>query len=75
MTPCQARRLLKSIVYRQKLVDDLPKLESQLSAYAHSTGTRYLAGYEISLDQGELRLDKLESLDWKQLKLHLEDSQ
>jgi hypothetical protein len=47
-------------------------MEAQLISYIESTGTKYLGGYEISLNNGELILKKLEPLEWRQLKLKLE---
>ncbi|MEM4721020.1 MAG: hypothetical protein QXT73_03020 [Candidatus Methanomethylicaceae archaeon] len=72
MTPSKARRLLKSILYRQKICQELHEMESQLISYIQSTNTRYLAGYEISVNDNHLILRKLKPLEWRQLKLALE---
>lgn len=72
MTPYQARRLLKSIIYRQKICQELHDMEMQLISYIQSTNTRYLCGYEVSINDDHLILRKLKPLEWRQLKLALE---
>lgn len=47
-------------------------MEMQLISYIQSTNTRYLAGYEISVNDEHLILRKLKPLEWRQLKLALE---
>lgn len=47
-------------------------MENQLISYIQNTNTRYLAGYEISVNDNHLILRKLKPLEWKQLKLALE---
>ncbi len=66
MTPSQAKRLVKSIVFRRKLLEGLPELEAELAGYLEVNDIRYLAGYEISSDNGRLDFRKLDPVEYKQ---------
>jgi hypothetical protein len=73
MTPKAARRLVRSIAYRRKLLEDLPELEAELISYVSAENIRYIAGYEICMDNGRLELLKIEPKDYRQLELPYDD--
>ena len=69
MTPYQARKLVKSIAYRRQLLEVLPEMEAELIGYVQSNGSKYIAGYEVEVYDGSLRLRKLDPLEYRQLRL------
>lgn len=61
---------LKAVLHRRRLAGRLPELERELMALAKS-GCDRLGGYKLVIEAGELRLEKLPSVNGKQLELHL----
>lgn len=72
-TAREARLLVNSIRYRERLCQELPYLKSQLYDYVEEHGgVAYLGGYEVQAARGELRFIELETPDWQQLRLGLD---
>lgn len=69
LTPYHARKLVRSIAYRRKLVEDLPQMEAELTAYILANDLKYVDGYEVAINNGYLELRKLEKEDYDQLRL------
>lgn len=66
------RRTLRSIAYRQRLLERLPELEAEVIALVQEQGLRRLDGYEVEVVNGRLKLRNLPKRDLRQLKLRLE---
>jgi len=71
MTAKQAARKLKSLYFRQRLLEDLPVLESEVIEFIEETGMKALAGFKVEVEDGKVRLRKLQ-VNSKQLRLRLE---
>jgi hypothetical protein len=69
----RVRKVLRSIVYRRRLVEELPGLEAELIAAVQEYQLRQLAGYRIEVIEGKLYLTKLPREEVKQLRLFRED--
>ena len=70
-TPNQILRKLKSLDYRQKLIEDIDSLEAEITGYCNEYGTDVLMGYKINMDNGRVTLKKLPMKDQKQLEMEL----
>ena len=70
-TPNQILRKLKSLDYRQKLIEDMDSLESEIAGYCREYGTDVLMGYKVNMDNGRVTLEKLHVKDQKQLEMEL----
>jgi len=44
MSPAQARRMLRSLLYRSRLADELPAIEAELIAYVQAQGPQVISG-------------------------------
>lgn len=73
LAPAKAKRLVRSIVYRRRLLEELPEIEAELASHVEVNDIKYLAGYEISLNDGRLHFRKLDPLEYKQLRLEFDD--
>ena len=71
MTVKQAARKLKSLYFRQRLLEDLPVLESEVMEFIEETGMKVFAGFKVEVEKGKLRLTKVQ-VNSKQLRLKLE---
>ena len=69
----KARRILRSVAYRRRLVEELPSLEAEVIALVQEYDLNHLAGYRVEIVDGKLYLEKLPGKDLKQLKLFEED--
>jgi hypothetical protein len=69
----KARRIVRSVTYRRRLLEELPELEAEIIALVQEYGLNYLDGYRIEVVEGKLYLEKLPAQDLKQLKLFEED--
>lgn len=65
----RARKVLHSIVYRRRLVEELPGLEAELIAAVQEYGLTRLAGYRVEVIEGKLYLEKLPQEETRQLRL------
>ena len=66
-TPNQISRKLKSLDYRQKLIEDMDSLETEIAGCCREYGTDVLMGYKVNMDNGRVTLKKLPVKDQKQL--------
>ena len=69
LSPYHARKLVRSIAYRRKLQEDLPKMEAELMAYILSNDLKYIGGYEVAINEGYIELRKMKKEDYDQLRL------
>lgn len=66
------KRTLRSIAYRQRLLEKLPELEAEVIALVQEQGLRRLDGYEVEVVNGRLKLRRLPKRDLRQMKLRFE---
>ncbi len=59
MTLRQAVRTLRSFYFRQRLVEDLPVLETELLEFVEETGIQALAGFKVEVDDGHVKVTKV----------------
>jgi len=71
MTPNEAKRRLTSLLFRKRLNLELPEIEAELIAFVKAEGEQILNGYRLYVEQDELKMEKLETVSGKQLKLPL----
>lgn len=69
----KARRIVRSVAYRRRLLEELPKLEAEVIDLVQEYGLNYLGGYRVEIVGGKLYLEKLPAQDLNQLKLFDED--
>ncbi len=69
----KARRIVRSVAFRRRLLEELPKLEAQAIALVQEYDLSYLAGYRVEIVEGKLYLEKQPVEDLNQLKLFEED--
>jgi len=72
MTPNEARRKLTSLLFRKRLNLELPEIESELIAFVKREGEQILNGYRLWVERDELKMEKIEVVSGKQLKLPLD---
>ena len=65
----KARRILRSVAYRRRLLEELPKLETEVITLVQEYGLKHLASYRVEIVDGKLYLEKLPGKDLNQLKL------
>jgi len=56
----RAARKLRSLYFRQRLLEKLPELEMELMELVEETGMKFFAGFKIEITEGQLRLAKVE---------------
>jgi len=69
----KAKRIVRSVAYRRRLLEELPKLEAEIIDLGQEYGLSYLAGYKVEIVDGKLYLEKQPAQNLKQLKLFDED--
>jgi len=72
MTPNEARRKLTSLLFRKRLNIELPEIESELIAFVKREGEQILNGYRLWVERDELKIEKIEVVSGRQLKLPLD---
>ena len=50
---------LKSLDYRQRLLEGMDSLEAEIAGYCREYGTDVLMGYKVNMDNGRVTLKKL----------------
>ena len=50
-TPNQILRMLKNLDYRQRLLEDIDSLETEIAKYCREYGTDVLMGYKINMEK------------------------
>ena len=70
-SPAYILKRLKSLDYRQRLMEGMDSLEAEISQYCKEYGTDVLMGYKVNLDNGRVTLKKLPVKDQKQLEMEL----
>ena len=58
-SPAYILKKLRSLDYRQKLIDGMESLEAEISQYCKEYGTDVLMGYKVNRDNGRVTLKKL----------------
>jgi uncharacterized membrane protein YgaE (UPF0421/DUF939 family) len=66
MTARQAYRKLRSLYYRQRLLEDLPALEQEILELVNETGLKALGNFKIEVQDGKIKLTRIE-FDFRQL--------
>jgi len=72
MTPNQARRAARSLNYRRRLNEKIPQLEAKLKEFlrerkADGKVSALLGTYKVTLNDGELTIEKVDPIDPNQL--------
>ena len=71
MTLKEAEKLFRSIRYYDRLSQTIGEKRQRLIYLIQEYNIRYLSGYEIEVQDGEIVYRKLQERDYKQLKLEL----
>lgn len=69
MTPAQARQKLRSLLYRSRLAEKLPKIEAELIAFLQLQGPQVLDRDLVDVEDGRLSWEKLPTREFEQLQL------
>lgn len=72
MTPNQAKRVIRSLTYREELAQTIPTLKTQLLQLVRERGPLIVGGYRVWEHQGELIVKELPVIPITQLPLALE---
>lgn len=71
MTPNEAKRRLNSLLFRRRLNLELPEIEGELITFVKTQGEQILNGYRLYVERDELKMEKIEVVSGRQLKLPL----
>ena len=72
-TPKQILKKLRSLRYRQRLLEGMEPLESEILDICEEYNTQILCGYRIQVENGRVKLYKIPEKDYRQMEIGFKD--